>query len=385
DLDALIEPLSAAGGTSLAPALDAAYAALLNVDAPIKHVLLLSDGHSLPDELEPLVRRMRSAGMTLSTLAVGDAADQPLMRTLADQGGGRAYFCTRPDAIPQLILQDTALMTEAVIDESPFRPTVEKAPPWLEQIKVADAPLLYGFVKSRAKPGSEVLLRTPTEEPLWAHWPIGAGRVVAFTSDAKPRWSKDWFDWPDFGAFWAQTLRRVAMPAGDDRCQLLVDRQRTEVHVTVDLTDGQGGFNSDARLQLETGRADDSRGQQPMGLVGPGRYEATLPADDQALQFTVTEWGGGTSRILQRRSLPSTYPEEWRLGPVETARLQAIAYVSGGEFDPAATDESRGGSRAADRSQTLAPALLALCLGLFLADLLVRSHRTRREFASPRD
>ena len=46
--------------------------------ARAKHVVLLSDGRSYPDDYEGLVTKMVDAKMTVSSIAVGPAADVEL-------------------------------------------------------------------------------------------------------------------------------------------------------------------------------------------------------------------------------------------------------------------------------------------------------------------
>ena len=43
--------------------------------------------------------------------------------------------------------------------------------------------------------------------PLLAHWRYGLGRSVAFSSDAKAKWAKDWVGTEPFTQTWTQVAR----------------------------------------------------------------------------------------------------------------------------------------------------------------------------------
>ena len=44
------------------------------------------------------------------------------------------------------------------------------------------------------------------EAPVLAQWQYGLGRAVAWTSDFKGKWGKDWVHWPAFPRFAAQLI-----------------------------------------------------------------------------------------------------------------------------------------------------------------------------------
>lgn len=93
--------------------------------------------------------------------------------------------------------------------EEPFVPTIIRQSPSLFGIPFSECPPLHGYVRTRSKPGNEVLLSTPNGDPLLSWWRTGRGWGAAFTSDLHPRWSRDWFAWNSGGRFWAQLLRQI--------------------------------------------------------------------------------------------------------------------------------------------------------------------------------
>ena len=83
---AAIEP---SGHTLIFPAVEQAFIALKDARARAKHVVLLSDGRSYPDDYEALIKKMTDAKMTVSSIAVGPAADVELLTNIAKWGKGR--------------------------------------------------------------------------------------------------------------------------------------------------------------------------------------------------------------------------------------------------------------------------------------------------------
>src|SRR5439155_24422861 len=65
-----IATIKSGGGTSILPPLAAAFEAAASTAAPLKHIILLTDGESNDRGYEDLLARMAPAQITLSTLAI---------------------------------------------------------------------------------------------------------------------------------------------------------------------------------------------------------------------------------------------------------------------------------------------------------------------------
>src|SRR4029078_5896044 len=100
---AAIEP---AGRTLIYPALEQAYLALRTAKARAKHVVLLSDGRSYPDDYQGLVKKMTDARITVASIAVGPPADQELLRSVAKWGGGREYDVADARDLPEIFVKE---------------------------------------------------------------------------------------------------------------------------------------------------------------------------------------------------------------------------------------------------------------------------------------
>ncbi|WPD18640.1 VWA domain-containing protein [Thermaerobacter composti] len=222
-------PSAAGGGTSVGAGLTAAWELIRGVQADVRHVIVLTDGVSEPFDVPGITRQFREAGVTLSAVAIGRDADFSLLRTLAEEGGGGFYEAVDPSQIPSLITQDAVLATRSFLVDRPFVPIPTTSPgrggaAALLRGLVGEGspgsalPPLGGYVATSPKEQADVLLVSDEDDPVLAAWRYGAGRAIAWTSDAGGRWAARWIGQED-GAFprlWANAadwlLGRQARP-----------------------------------------------------------------------------------------------------------------------------------------------------------------------------
>src|SRR5262245_43750617 len=74
-ITAQIGTIQALGGTAMYPGLKMAYDWLQASDAQIKHIIVMSDGQSEPGNFRAIAKSARDAGMTVTTVALGEDAD----------------------------------------------------------------------------------------------------------------------------------------------------------------------------------------------------------------------------------------------------------------------------------------------------------------------
>src|SRR5215471_7861228 len=183
-----ISSIIAGGETNIYPALREAYIQLAGATTQVKHVILLSDGRSLPDDFEGLTKKMADAKITVSTVAVGNGADRELLSQIAGWGHGRTYYLEDPTTVPQIFTEETELATGKTLREESFKPVVKKSVEAFKGIDFTAAPPLLGYVATKSKDTSEVLLESRRKDPILARWQYGLGKTAAFLSDLKDRW-----------------------------------------------------------------------------------------------------------------------------------------------------------------------------------------------------
>src|SRR6185295_445859 len=115
-------------------------------DAQIRHIIVLSDGRSEDGDFRRIAADVRAAGMTLTSVAVGDDSDIPMMKMLAEIGGGRFYAADRPDNLPRIFTREASLASRSTIIEDPFSARLVRPTQATNGIDWGSVPQLGGYV-----------------------------------------------------------------------------------------------------------------------------------------------------------------------------------------------------------------------------------------------
>ncbi|MDR0705364.1 MAG: VWA domain-containing protein [Planctomycetaceae bacterium] len=380
-INAAISTIEAAGGTNIYSGLIDAHEQLRRTSAKLKHVILLTDGHSSPGDYEGIVRQMVNDQITVSTVGVGDA-DNALLKMIAENGKGRHYSCNDPNAIPQIFAKETMTASKSAIHEIPFVPVIVTPTEVLADIDIETAPPLLGYVVTRAKPTSQFILATQKEtgagEPLLVWWRYGLGMSAAFSSDAKSRWGAEWLTWSGYSKFWAQIIRQV-MRKSDQRGSMVEIQQHSgNIHLTLDAADeAKDRYINDATGQTTVIYPDLNKEEITLQQTAPGRYEADI-------ELKKTNYQGGyhlqtalklgeKNMVNQSRGVMVGYPEELRLKPTNNELLQRLAESTGGLFNPKPEELFRPDpNHTAWDAIPLWSYLLTFAAGLFVLDVLLQ-------------
>jgi len=371
-----ISSLQAGGGTDMGPALSAAYSALEMAVAKLKHVIVLTDGHSTPANFYDLVTAMRSSGITVSSVGVGSGADQELLERIASWGEGRYYFTSDPLSIPQIFAKETMTASKSAIKESPFIALPLVAHQVIQGIDFDESPFLLGFVTTKPKPTSELILASETGEPLLALWRYGLGKVGAFTSDAKNRWAAEWLEWPGFSRFWAQLVRETMRTTAPGRMQVEVQPDGDEATAYVELPRDSiqaGSGDPDEAVVMRIIGPDLEPEEHRLEQIAPGRYAASFPTRDFGDYHVQVSRSVGAQALQQAETGYSKgYPEELRLKPPDQAAMQGWSAAAGGLYDRSPADVFLTDRLEGYRVTRLWPLLLQLALLLIPIDIALR-------------
>lgn len=338
-----IRSIPPGGGTQIYPALEYAYHALAAAgDGPaIKHVILLTDGQSAEGPYASLVQNMVNAGITLSTIGVGDGVNDELLNLLAAGAGGHYYTVRSAQLLPQVIFRESGVLRQRLLSNETFTPQLEDGySPLLTGLQSTAMPPLDGLVITYRKPDSLVPLvrraEDGTSNPLLAHWNVELGKVVAFTSGWWPRWGHAWASWEQFGKFWAQTVRWAARQEASADFDVVTRVEGSTGHVLVEALDKQAGYVNFLRF---TGRLlTPSLESTALELfqTGPGRYEGKFEVKDHGnylvgLQYSAPNRPGG----LVRTGVSVPYSPEYRDMEANVGLLRQVAQRTGGRwFEP---------------------------------------------------
>ncbi|HKQ04622.1 MAG TPA: VWA domain-containing protein [Blastocatellia bacterium] len=337
-----IGTIQALGGTNIYPGIKMAYDWLQASDAQIKHIIVMSDGQSEPGDFRGIARSVRDAGMTLSTVALGDDADFDTMKFLADGGGGRFYAADTPDKLPRIFTREAFLASKSTIIEEPFVPRFVRATQATNGIDWSTAPQLGGYVgtaeRDPVKSPAITALMSDKDDPVYAVWQYGLGRAAAFTSDAKPRWASGWMNWPGFGQFWTQAFRDVLRRQGSVELQPRVEVNAGRGHVTVEAASAEGEFKNNLRLKAHVIAPDLTATDVTLEQTAAGRYEGDFPATLRgAYLANISEESGTTAPVA---GAVNSYSPEFSIVASDTNLLTQISEATGGASLPALTTDA---------------------------------------------
>ncbi len=376
-INAQIATLHGSGGTNIQPGMTEGHRALADVKAKVKHMIVLSDGQTSGGGYQAMATRMQSEGMTVSTVAVGSGANGALMQTIASAGGGKFYQTLDPTNIPRIFTQDAMVHMGRLIREEAFVPKQAERHPMLKGCDVSAAPTLLGYVKTNRKAIAQVPLVTDLSDPLLAHWQFGLGKVTAFTSDCKSRWSALWItNWPAYNQFWAQVLRETARKPQSQTMDILLRRRSAEAEIVVDLLEDPARFKNDASVTTDVyfvaagalGSSMERLHQLQLQQTGPGRYEGKFVPEEPGVYLVRARSGAE----VVSAGLVHALSGESATGRVNRHLLEDVCKLTGGTLLDSAADTWTPIATGQTHLDELTPFLLKLLLLLFLADIAIR-------------
>jgi Ca-activated chloride channel homolog len=372
-INSQIETLYAGGGTNIYVGLNAALAALKEAPDEVKTVVLLSDGITQAADFQALVGSMFKSGINVSSISVGQRSNRELMADIAMWGKGRAYYIDTYDRVPQIFVKETELALGKTLQEQPFLPIVAKSVEAFKGIDFNAAPRLLGYVVTKAKPTSEVLLTESwTGEPLLARWQYGLGKAAAFTSDVKTRWAAEWIGWNGYPKFWSQVVRETMRRRSDEFFDFAVARKNDSAVVSINAVGKDGRFRNELQPQVRVIGPDQKVAVLEVPQVGPGAYEAEVRIA-QVGSYTFRAAAGGAGGLT--RSLEYSYPPEYHFYPPDIQKLRSISAATGGVFQPKASDITDPRGETTEFPTRLWPLISAFVLGLYILDILLRRIR----------
>jgi Ca-activated chloride channel homolog len=363
----LLDGLDADGGTSVAAGLTAGAAELAASKAPAKHIILLSDGVSQPFDATRILARVRAAGATLSTVALGQDADRPLLRRLARLGGGRFLDAPGGAALPKIFADEARRSVPSVAVRGRVAVT-PSAPSSLLASLTADRTLpdLAGLVVTGLRPGAQAPLVSRLQGrvvPVLAQWQTGLGRAVTWTPGAGD-WAGRWLQ--DDATVLTDAVRWTAraVPARPLQPTLAAGEPRQAV------IDPLATAGTALDLAAPTGTVTPAGGGTPRALTftqdAPSHYTATLPTAARA-QVDVLDIDG------QQTQLAIPYPAEDVPVTPQSSVLGQLAELTGGRLIPATADPATALHQ--PDGTALWPFLIAIALALLLTAAALDTRR----------
>jgi Ca-activated chloride channel family protein len=343
-----ISRIPAGGGTRILEALETGIPALIEQQtANSRHIVLLTDGKSFDglktiEDYNAIVDDAVDATITLSTIAIGQGADQELLTYLAERGLGRYHFAASPEELPALTISESDILRSDVLQEGDFEVAVFDRHPIIRGFfRTGDEnsePLPLGtYLALAPKEQAEIALQVGPDDALLSVWGYGLGRVAAWTSDIGAEWATDWRDWSEVGRFWGQvvgyTLPAPDLPTGL-QLDTVLDQDGTTTLVAESFTTTGQPIDL-ARTQAALILPDSEERSFTLGQTAPGRYERqVLLPETGAYSYSVAQTQAGTELNRNAQSgFVQPYVAEYALPPAGAGDplLRRLAELTGGE------------------------------------------------------
>lgn len=381
----LISRIEPGGGTEIFPALDAAYNDLTVTQARKKHVILLTDGKASHGGIRDLVTAMIAEAITVTTVGLGAEVDEPLLKMIADVGGGRYHPVPEAQSLPRIFTKETEMVARSAAVEEWFPVAQVGYAGFLRRIDVRTAPYLHGYVSTKMRgPPAVELIQSDTEEPILARWRVGTGWALAWTSDVKARWAVEWIGWPGWERFWGQLVREHMRQKHRRELDMRARIVAGELEASVDAFTADDRFENklSSRLTIIGPEPKGEAKTVPMRQTAPGRYEAQVPMDQygsfllRAEHLREQEDGSLKPVAVSYGHVSNPYPREYASFDTDEVTLERAALTTGGQSEP---DDWKlvfdPDGQEITYHEELWPRALMAAIALFLLDLLLRRVR----------
>jgi uncharacterized membrane protein len=368
------------GGINMRDALAEAARLARGSDRPVRHIITLTDGDDTAQQegALPLIEELRGEGVTLSSIAIGDGEHVAFIEQMPVAGGGRYFFTDSASTLPAILVNEAQQATQSYLAEQPFAPALGAPHPLAEALGAA--PQLRGHVLTSARQTAQVVLASPSGEPVLATWQYGLGRSLAWTSDLSGRWAADWVAWEGFPEVAGQLVSWVLPQAGGDGLTLSTEARGGELLLQAQLGAGLAGGQADLRLTARLTGGDGHVREVALRQVGPGAYAAAVqsPPGAYEVQLVAADQSGlPVERVTGGAVAPPS--AEYRIGGASGELLPELARITGGRQEPLAAQMFSPAGRRGEASQDIGLALLWLALALLPLDIALRRQTLDRE------
>ncbi|HCS73400.1 MAG TPA: hypothetical protein DIW17_05945 [Clostridiales bacterium] len=369
EIQEVIGTLQPGGGTNLYPGLNMAYQALKGTNAALKHVIVLTDGHTQGGDFDSLIPQMTGDNITVSGVAVGKDADGRLMEHIAELGNGRYYFTDEYASIPKIFTKETYMATRSYINNETFFPKAVGFSPVLSGINAV--PSLDGYITTTTKGGAvPVLVSHQDDDPVLAYWDYGLGKAAAWTSDLRGIWTEKWLQWDQASTFWLNTISSVLPGSRNKEGKIETSRVGNAGQVTVSIDELDIGYETDAVIVSPDGEENRIKLQPSK----PGCYQGNFELNDTGVYLVRVEQqrDDGTTSAMEA-GLVYPYSPEYDIRQESSKYLpEHIAGQTGGRILEKPEDLLLNEPEPVWRHREIWPALLLLALILFFIDIVLR-------------
>jgi Ca-activated chloride channel family protein len=377
------------GGTNQFAAMRVALDELRDSRASTRHMVVLTDGQTVgtPEEGSAIANTARAERITISTIGVGDGANDALLKEIARIGGGSFHAIDSAASarqLPEIFIREVSIGARSLLIEGDFTPEYRGDMGGPVATGTGALPSLGGYVVTVPRDGLAqipiVNVSPDGVDPILSYWNHGLGRSIAFTGDTSGRWSGQWIAWDGYQQFWERAVRWLMRPPAPSNLALRARVEGEESIVEFEATDTGGSLLNFARADARIVGPDGSLSRLALSQVGPGRYEGRFPSSatgsylvDVALEDSSGQRRGGS--VQATVSVP--YSREFRSTRDNSALLRAVAERTGGTVHsvagiPSGSLFDRGGLTPPHSSRRMWDLMAIIAAAVLVLDVAVR-------------
>jgi len=376
----MVERLKAQGRTFLMPAMEQAERTLVDSNAPIKHVIVLSDGKvgGTLDMYYALVASMHhDLGATVSAIAIGGDADFNVLEGISKYGGGGYFQTDSAKTLPEIFVEDFKQHGgDVTMVETQFTPHTVSPNAVLKDYAGRPLPPLLGYVRTELKPNATLdayIDRLGRRDPVIASWKYDAGKALAVTTDASGRWSGPWIARDTFTPVWNRILAWMTPEtAAENKIDVALGYQAGRIRVKLTDYSDSPGFGAHLVTATVT-RPDGSRIQTALGEEAPGELAGAIDAPAPGTYYIEVKSTDSKATPLPPLAYtvsPSVTAELPRPEP-NYALLESLASGTGGRLNPSTSDVEIT-RPTLERRESLDAYLVITAMILLIGEALVR-------------
>lgn len=367
-IKAQIETIAEGGGTTIKPALQAALRGVTACeDVSIRHVILLTDGQGESSNYNDIISAYTDAGVTLSTVAVGEGSDARLLEQIAVSCGGRYYYSDIASDIPKIFAQEVFLSGDTYLQNGEFQLAVNGSSEITKGLFGEGWPIIYGYVSATPKNTATVLIASEKDDPVLTVMQYGLGHTVAWNTDVTNQWTAGFAGESDYVQLWKRILDYSAgnTAIGEDSVDVLTAGGYTSI--TYRALD----YDEKTRVEAVYTDPDGNTYTAPLQATAPGNYEAKLDTDTTGLySLSVRRVDDGSITNAVTTAAAVQYSDEYKFG-VSTAAFTDFIERYGAMTDPGENIWKQRKSGAREQYE-LAKWLILLAILWFVLDIAVR-------------
>lgn len=361
-----IRQVTPGGGTEIFTSLELAYQELEDLKLQRKHIILLTDGQAPGGDYEGLIEKGKEKNITLSTVALGNDADRALLEELATMGTGRFYDVSDSSVIPSILSRETVMATRTYIEDNPFYPEIQPYPDWIRLFE-AGVPQMNAYIATTPKSRAQIPILSEKEDPVLAEWQYGMGYTIAFTSDFSGKWSGDWARWNNWPALINQLVTKTLPQYESEPYRISLSKGGSNSVLHLESAK-KHSLPIEATLVSEDGQSVPANTK----LVGPGRYEISLPNEQGMFFLSVKQTDENGEIHTYQTGFTIPYSDEYLLdGPNETL-LKDLATITSGKKVTTDKEIFRPLLTKSYKEQPISQWLLLIVFLLFFTEIAIR-------------